>query len=119
VRYAKPWETRQHPLPDAEIDGVETKRQSSKIFAIELQQVERLQDCIRCRQATGGHNIKHDGYRFMVRGASPLMRLFTRRRPLSRGCGEAGGPPVHHRRTGSRISGGIDLMGRLGRYALD
>jgi len=32
---------------DAEIDGVETKRQSSKIFAIELQQVERLQDCIR------------------------------------------------------------------------
>ena len=25
------------------------------------------------------HEIKHDGYRLMVRGASPLVRLFTRR----------------------------------------
>jgi hypothetical protein len=45
------------------------------------------------------HEIKHDGYRLMVRAANPLVRLFTRRglrldRSLSRnsrGCSEARG----------------------------
>ena len=52
--FARAPAARQHPLRDAEINGVETERQSSKSFAIKLQQAERLQDCIRCRQATGG-----------------------------------------------------------------
>jgi ATP-dependent DNA ligase len=28
------------------------------------------------------HEIKHDGYRFIVRAVSPLVRLFTRRGPV-------------------------------------
>ena len=40
-----------------------------------------IQPC-RCREAAGGlgwvHEIKHIGSRLVVRGASPLVRLFTR-----------------------------------------
>jgi ATP-dependent DNA ligase len=48
------------------------------------------------------HEIKHDGYRLMVRGASPLVRLFTRRRN-SWGRGKAGGPVFHHRWRGRSL----------------
>jgi hypothetical protein len=41
------------------------------------------------------HDVKHDGYRLMVRGASPLVRLFTRR--------ASGGAVVHDRRGGCRL----------------